>query len=159
MSPPPDAACRAPDAAPRAPSLAPHIDPDLLLLDYHQSQNHHELARKHDLDLDALLAWAAHPDTQHALDRLRAFNARRAEDIRAHNAAAAAAALGNLVRSPLDAGDYTTESHLIRAMETVLRAALAILTPIERAKSFARTLSLRRAIAALSPRRRNVPLL
>ncbi|MFG0283736.1 MAG: hypothetical protein ACF8R7_04880 [Phycisphaerales bacterium JB039] len=142
-----------PDAPDARPALPAHIDPDALLFRYFESNSHLDLARACDIDAETLFAWADHPHTKRMLQRLRAFDQQRAEDIRASSASAAAIALFNLVRAPLYLAEHISASAL-RSQEITLKAAIAILTPIERAKDFKRKLTLRSAIAALNPLRR-----
>ena len=145
---------------PPPPHLPDHVDTTRLLFDYFESINLLDLANLYDVDLEDLVTWSEHPHIIKQLARLRAANARRAEDIRAHSAAAAAAALYHIVRNPKYMSEHISIPAELRHMEIVVKAALAILTPLERTKTFLRALRLRRkhvpltgsAVSASSPR-------
>ncbi|MFG0286180.1 MAG: hypothetical protein ACF8R7_17320 [Phycisphaerales bacterium JB039] len=139
------------------PTLPDHIDPDELLFDYYDSADDRELAARHGLGAETLFAWAEHPHTRRMLARLRAFSEKRADDIRAYSACAAVLSLYRLVHRPMYMVQHISIPAELRSQEITLKAALAILNPIERARTFKHKLNLRRALAALNPRR-NVPL-
>ncbi len=151
------AAVSAPPTLAGRPTLPPHINPDSLLFQYAAATDPEQLAARHNIDPETLFAWADHPHTQRLLERLRAFNEQRAPHIRAHAACAATAALAEIVRAPLYLSGAEISLPALRSQEITLRAALAILNPIERAATAKRTLNLRRAIAALNPRKNQAP--
>ena len=148
-----------PDSPPASPPfrLPDHVDRDLLLFRYFEGANLLDLANELDVSLEDLVAWSETPSAQRQLDRLRACDQRRIEHMQARSAVAGVAAIYQMLSRPLHNVTHCSIPDELRSQEQTLKAALAILGAIERAKEHKRKLSLRRAIAALNPRRRAVP--
>ncbi|MFG0284457.1 MAG: hypothetical protein ACF8R7_08560, partial [Phycisphaerales bacterium JB039] len=153
--PSPDAH-RAPDApTPDARTPPPrfrlpdHVDRARLLSGYLEGKTLPDLADELDIALEDLITWSEQPRAQRQLDRLCKCDQRRFKHVQARAAISAAAALAEMVRLPLHTIRHLSIPAELRSQEITLKAALAILNPIEREKDFKRKLSLRRAIDAL----------
>ncbi|MFG0285108.1 MAG: hypothetical protein ACF8R7_11850, partial [Phycisphaerales bacterium JB039] len=122
-----------PDAASPPFRLPDHVDRDLLLFRYFEGANLLDLANELDIALEDLVTWSEQPHTQKQLDRLRACDERRVEHINARSAVAGAAAIYQMLQRPLYTLTHCSIPHELRCQELTLKAALAVLNPIERA--------------------------